>query len=1716
MDAPRHNWEAYKDVYSVFDALSEQSYDHKYFLPRPSVLFDQTFTENKNKREFTFLFRIPSRQVKYKEEGGLDNEFATYYETHCPFSTSPKYTLTKQTVQIGYTQAARFGADNTVEIPQQLIDGALGLFVPMVANHLRMQFRQVIEVQGRLNPSTANGWPLSSRFRIKSDVLKVPIWKVAYSGYFSAMSKPLYPPSIYTSNVKFELRTYEKVIDDEARTFMPCPIFTQLLWMQYFSAYDDSIAATAKDTPFCMGFSDKYGGADELARYLRFVGEVKPYETVAYMESDVSAWDRSTQIAMLKMAWQAMEMNFPESYRSPAHKQRLQNMFHDMVFTPVLMEYGDTFQTHNGVKSGHPGTLTINSLMHIMMVFCAIVWMKPDITVEELRRSFRFKVQGDDFLGSRIIQRTPWFSVAKYKEFVALCGYILKHFRESFKLEDLEFIGGNLVPTEYGVWLMKPNRLKIVDACYHHKATDPRCVMSKLLSLKVLSFPDTELYKFMCGYTEWYWKRHEKVLRIPYGEEPNGDAMFTYAKLKAQDLTDSAIRKIYYGFQMEPLVVSTVYGCAAGAALNTLIGDCKRDCPPLNLNCYDSDPKIVDIKAVAAPEMVRDDFITQTAGRVIMPIAPTLDREITEQEAHREGGHAEYMHDIQCDLNSCVHRSWERREWGREAFETAPTTIFTETKMGSMAVPPLEEVFEDDASIGDISPEHVQMRIRGFDLCRICGEWTNIKHNDMVVCAAHIIEDGEEDDEQELEILRAENEELTLRVEIIRAYNLSVSEPRLNDNIRNKESMGKEKKLKHASQKAKAGLLSPEGLRAARKAEKAARKQMKKAFKKETKQAMHVSRLPTAAATTAAAAIARANKPVRVPGPKPGYAGVFDDTHAMSKRRNVFHQVSRGKGKNGLDEAVFFFVGNWQGTTLTTDAATPPTLCLDGTLQTIRMNGFTLGAAAAAEMQNWEEYDIELFVLWIDMLQGTQNTPGLIHTGIVEDAAQLVASGQSVSVDFIDSLKIKAVTPVYNQEKPMRLTYNHKTARKPQEWFKVYASSQTISTAPVVAEIRQCYQFAVVAYPQACTASTQLGQFQTQYRIKVRGWKTPLALVRGSIENAADAVMAHHAGQLALKHEEYHARKRMGEKVEEPPYLVNPRFLPALLAEVERYEANIDFLDQSERKAYEKIKYVAQMMVNFRNAVRKDMAKKFPIDKYDVKTTADVAMSVTPVVIVDKSIALDPRVNGLASAASVSSTGVLSCAAGGTSGVQDVRILGSDSKTPVYTKNDAVVFSPDGSSVAAAVPLCVSGGMNPRTTSPASVFAYTALRDSITGAAGADVYVGASPMGVEQSTTGVTSGVGGYVVQGNYDNSLKVGGAGVSGYNGASFTQTTGGNIASSVYDPSTGNPLAITSNGVGKFAIYDPTGANSIPITAAGVLRTAAYDTTGVTPVAVGATGQLKTSICSSAGTNSLIVGSGGNINATITDAGASRTVAVSTNGALSSQVCGPSGDFVTVGTNGQQLTTVCDSAGVVKMGVSGGAAKMTLYDSSGSVAASVGASGQLKTSITDNSASNNLVIGSGGNINSTIINSAATHAANVSTSGSLQVVSATAASSSDGKTGDEGSGSDSEFYASIDGKSRPMRELTAEDKRKIRQILRGKSTRRSRSLPQKDELRRVFTCCGQAGEVAGDTYTCPTCKKTSVIARASPAERSVAPTVAFAASAVDAGAAGVNANKK
>jgi hypothetical protein len=429
--------------------------------------------------------------------------------------------------------------------------------------------------------------------------------------------------------------------------------------------------------------------------------------------------------------------------------------------------------------------------------------------------------------------------------------------------------------------------------------------------------------------------------------------------------------------------------------------------------------------------------------------------------------------------------------------------------------------------------------------------------------------------------------------------------------------------------------------------------------------------------------------------------------------------------------------------------------------------------------------------------------------------------------------------------------------------------------------------------------------------------------------------------------------------------------------------------------------------------------------------------------------------------------------------------MGSDSKTPIITHNDAAVTLSDGFISGAVYPYAAMNSFDGlRTVGSVICHPITFVEDKVTGAANGVTFTGASSVGVVGSVP--TGRVRQSTTAGEFFTSAVVQDSTRLKFLGVGPT----GNVASTIINASGTNALAVGTAGQISTAVTNSAGSNFLTVGTAGQISTSVTNSVGSNFLAVDGSGQIRSVIGNVAGTRSVNVGTSGDL--TTTPLGSTgQPLLQNTNGRLTTAQYGavanypfdvnPNGNLpVTLGdpVTGQYLNVQPPASGgnpsMIGIAVTDPNSDNTLVvnsarvllaapvDNAGSTLVNSG--GSVRTTVTDVTGSSTLGITGSSGIYVAINDGA--NLANVSTSGSLQVVVATSASSSDSVEGTLLPSDVSEFeraqIASILASAKARRDDGA--------------TKRSRSADG-ERFQKVVQCCGQAGTLERGRFVCSKC---------------------------------------
>nr|YP_007354896.1 Nlb [Brugmansia mosaic virus] len=190
---------------------------------------------------------------------------------------------------------------------------------------------------------------------------------------------------VWNGSLKSELRTKEKIEANKTRTFTAAPIDTLLAGKVCVDDFNNQFYSMNIDCCWTVGMTKFYGGWNKLLTAIP--------DGWVYCDADGSRFDSSLTPYMIN-AVLAIRYAFMEDW--DIGFKMLQNLYTEIVYTPISTPDGTIVKKFRGNNSGQPSTVVDNSLMVVLAMNYAFV--KEGFLFEEVESICKFFVNGDDLL----------------------------------------------------------------------------------------------------------------------------------------------------------------------------------------------------------------------------------------------------------------------------------------------------------------------------------------------------------------------------------------------------------------------------------------------------------------------------------------------------------------------------------------------------------------------------------------------------------------------------------------------------------------------------------------------------------------------------------------------------------------------------------------------------------------------------------------------------------------------------------------------------------------------------------------------------------------------------------------------------------------------------------------------------------------------------------------------------------------------------------------------------------------------------------------------------------------------------------------------------------------------------------------------------------------------------------------------------------------------
>nr|WIW79763.1 polyprotein [Potato virus A] len=190
---------------------------------------------------------------------------------------------------------------------------------------------------------------------------------------------------VWNGSLKAELRPKEKVDLNKTRTFTAAPIETLLGGKVCVDDFNNMFYSLHLKAPWSVGMTKFYGTWNQLMCKL-------PDDWV-YCDADGSQFDSSISPYMINAVLR-IRLHFMEDW--DIGSQMLQNLYTEIVYTPISTPDGTVVKKFKGNNSGQPSTVVDNTLLVVLAMHYAL--LKSGIPLEEQDSVCAYCVNGDDLL----------------------------------------------------------------------------------------------------------------------------------------------------------------------------------------------------------------------------------------------------------------------------------------------------------------------------------------------------------------------------------------------------------------------------------------------------------------------------------------------------------------------------------------------------------------------------------------------------------------------------------------------------------------------------------------------------------------------------------------------------------------------------------------------------------------------------------------------------------------------------------------------------------------------------------------------------------------------------------------------------------------------------------------------------------------------------------------------------------------------------------------------------------------------------------------------------------------------------------------------------------------------------------------------------------------------------------------------------------------------
>jgi hypothetical protein len=397
---------------------------------------------------------VPIKQEYYPSP--IQGEFNVVKEPAIMHNSDPRYTY-KENGDVFSNAMQKFGGERMTPTARdmEVLSSATEMLKQFFDTFPRREKPRVWTLDealngvgnvNRININSSAGWPwVLPRFKgtmkgkhayveiVDEKITLRPVMQARVEERIAMAQRGIRVPSVWTANLKVELRPVERVRAGKTRGFVGCPIDYTIVFRKYFGAWIDFMHGHYIDNMCGVGMNC------ESADWTLLANKIKE-NSVKFFAFDYSDWDGSLLSEVLWEAKNLLEHFYGKEW-CVVHE-----VLYDEIVNTVMIMNREIVMKRNSMPSGVPCTAEINCLINLLLIVGYYVKSRPvRPTLRDMLQEMYVCVYGDDNVGGVSEYAASFMSPQGYEEFIRGFGMTVTNASKDGtvsweRFEDLSFL----------------------------------------------------------------------------------------------------------------------------------------------------------------------------------------------------------------------------------------------------------------------------------------------------------------------------------------------------------------------------------------------------------------------------------------------------------------------------------------------------------------------------------------------------------------------------------------------------------------------------------------------------------------------------------------------------------------------------------------------------------------------------------------------------------------------------------------------------------------------------------------------------------------------------------------------------------------------------------------------------------------------------------------------------------------------------------------------------------------------------------------------------------------------------------------------------------------------------------------------------------------------------------------------------------------------------